>query len=208
MEKINYRDAVRDYLLKKLIQGTLKVTDRISLAEVARALECSVTPIREALTQLEYSFIIQAVPNRGFIIPKLESTEAVQLYKLIAELEKFAIQESFYNEQSLKKLEEKNEQFIAATKPNKNILYDSHFHKLLIKNCKNSFTVRIINDLKVRVFFYESLYMEKSDYVNESYEHHRKIIKAISLNDLNLAGELVKENWMNNLKFIKQYLDE
>ena len=51
--RMNLRDQVRDYLLSEMITGNLKTGKTINLAALSRHLKVSVTPIREALTQLQ-----------------------------------------------------------------------------------------------------------------------------------------------------------
>ena len=68
IKKTIFRDQVREYLLREMRLGNLQEGETINLAALARELDVSVTPIREALTQLQQSRIITAIPNRGFII--------------------------------------------------------------------------------------------------------------------------------------------
>jgi len=69
--KPSFRDEVREFLLNEMKKGNLHEGQTINLAALARKLGVSVTPIREALTQLQQSRIITAIPNRGFIISPL-----------------------------------------------------------------------------------------------------------------------------------------
>src|SRR5680860_1329108 len=70
-DKTNVRDKVREHLLEQMQEGNLEAGQSISLAALARKLKVSVTPVREALTQLQQSQIVQAIPNRGFSIAKV-----------------------------------------------------------------------------------------------------------------------------------------
>ena len=91
IKKVLFRNQVREYLISKMQTGALQDGQLLSLAGIARELEVSVTPIREALTQLEQSNIVVGIPNRGFGIPKLDNKEAKNVYELIAALESLAI---------------------------------------------------------------------------------------------------------------------
>jgi len=92
--KVNLRTQVRDHLLSEMIKGKLKIGKTLNLAALSRELNISVTPIREALTQLQQANIIKAIPNRGFIIAPLDVKEAEDLYSLVASLEVMAIENS------------------------------------------------------------------------------------------------------------------
>ncbi len=110
IRKTIFRDQVREYLLKEMRMGNLQEGQTINLAALARELDVSVTPIREALTQLQQSRIITAIPNRGFIISELSLKEAQDLYDLVADLEVLAIENSEFDEASLVNL--KNQQLV------------------------------------------------------------------------------------------------
>ena len=94
ISKIIFRDQVREHLLGQMKKGELQEGQTINLAALARELKVSVTPIREALSQLQQSRIITAIPNRGFIISELSQSEAKDLYDLVAELETLALENS------------------------------------------------------------------------------------------------------------------
>ncbi|MEP2278221.1 GntR family transcriptional regulator, partial [Maribacter sp.] len=136
--KKNLRDQVRDYLLSEMVTGNLKTGKTINLAALARHLKVSVTPIREALTQLQQSHIIKAVPNRGFIIAELDVEEAEDLYELVANLEVMAIENSEFTEAHIVELKKQQEVFENATDAISRIQADLEFHRLLTKNYKNN----------------------------------------------------------------------
>ena len=109
MKNLNLRDKVREHLLQKMQQGTLDAGQRINLAALARELKVSVTPIREALTQLQQSHIVQAKTNCGFSIAKVNHEEAKNLYELVAHLELLALEESKFDADILLKLKQQRD---------------------------------------------------------------------------------------------------
>lgn len=149
------RDKVKAYLLTAMNQGTLKLGQTVNLAALSRNLGVSVTPIREALSQLQQARIIKAVPNRGFIIAPLEVQEAEDLYNLVAHLEVMAIEHSEFGETDIHNLQQQQERFDAAPTALERIQADMQFHHLLTKNYSNRLALGILQELKTRVFFYE-----------------------------------------------------
>ncbi len=200
--KITYRDQVRELLLDKLRSGDIKPGNSLSLASISRELDVSVTPIREALTQLEHSRIIESVPNRGFIIPELNNEEAKNLYQLVATLESLAIKESNFNEETIKKLKKQQLKFESCKNPIDRIYADMEFHSLLTSNYKNETAQQILFDLKVRIFFYEVKFMEDTDYHKNSENHHNQIIHHLENKQVTKATTLVKSNWLQILNYM------
>jgi len=206
--KINLRDQVRDYLLSEMITGNLKIGKTINLAALARHLKVSVTPIREALTQLQQAHIIKAVPNRGFIIAELDEEEAEDLYELVANLEVMAIENSEFNEEDIINLKNQQEVFENAPDAISRIQADLEFHRLLTKGYKNDLALKILNDLKTRIFFYERAFTNDDFFYNKSDNQHESIIAAIADDNVPTASLLLKMNWMLILNYIQKKLTE
>jgi len=206
--KINLRDQVRDYLLSEMITGNLKIGKTINLAAFARHLKVSVTPIREALTQLQQAHIIKAIPNRGFIIAELDVEEAEDLYELVANLEVMAIENSEFNEEHIINLKKQQEVFENAPNAISRIQADLEFHRLLTKGYKNELALKILNDLKTRLFFYEHAFTNDDSFYNKSDNQHEAIISAIADDNVPTASLLLKMNWMLILNYIQKKLTE
>jgi len=208
LAKINLRDQVRDYLLSEMITGNLKIGKTINLAALARHLKVSVTPIREALTQLQQAHIIKAIPNRGFIIAELDVEEAEDLYELVANLEVMAIENSEFNEEHIINLKKQQEVFENAPNAISRIQADLEFHRLLTKGYKNELALKILNDLKTRLFFYEHAFTNDDSFYNKSDNQHEAIISAIADDNVPTASLLLKMNWMLILNYIQKKLTE
>lgn len=202
IQKTNFRDQVRKLILQKMRSGQLKAGDSLSLAALARELDVSVTPIREALTQLQTSQIIQSIPNRGFIIPELNSTEAKDLYELVATLESFIVQHSIYTKQDIQKLKSLQKVFVNSTNGIDRINADFDFHECLTSKYSNAYMSRILLDTKTRIFFYEMDFMNQSEFNLDSEDHHQIIIQHLENNDLKSASEMIVNNWMLILNYI------
>ncbi len=195
IQKINFRDQVRAHILKKLQSGQLRLNDTLSLAELARELKVSTTPIREALSQLQYSKIIEAIPNSGFRVPPLDAQEAHNLYTLLATLEHMVVSQATYSSSTIQRLRKANDVFINSQSALERINADFKFHKELIAPSKNDYACQIITDIKTRIFFYEVEFMEDKDLQPLSNHHHQEIIAALENGDTKLAAEITRANW-------------
>ncbi|MDO1511056.1 GntR family transcriptional regulator [Maribacter confluentis] len=206
--KVNLRDQVRDYLLSQMITGNLKTGKTINLAALSRDLDVSVTPIREALAQLQQAHIIKAVPNRGFIIAELDVKEAEDLYGLVANLEVMAIENTEFTQDDIEQLKMQQEVFENAKDAISRIQADLEFHRLLTKGYENDLALQILNDLKTRIFFYERAFTNDDSFYNKSDNQHESIIAAIADNNVPTASLLLKMNWMLILNYIQKKLTE
>ncbi len=207
-KKLNLRDQVRNYLLKEMTSGALDLGKTINLAALSRELHVSVTPIREALAQLQQARIIKAVPNRGFVIAELDVKEAEDLYDLVASLEVMAIENRAFNDADITNLKAQQEVFENASDAITRIQADMEFHRLLTEGFENELALQLLHDLKTRVFFYERAFMQDDSFYNKSDNQHEAIISAIADDNVPTASLLLKMNWMLILNYIQKKLTE
>jgi len=206
--KTSFRDQVREFLLNEMKRGNLHEGQTINLAALARKLDVSVTPIREALTQLQQSRIITAIPNRGFIISELSLKEAKDLYELVADLEVLAIENSQFDTESIEQLKAQQIIFKNAEDTVARINAKLAFHKLLTQKYGNSLAQHILDDLKIRIFFYEREFMADDLLYSKSDNQHDAIISAIEDDNVPTASLVLKMNWMLILDYIQRQLLE
>lgn len=200
------RDKVREYLLSHMMEGTLVSGQTINLAAVSRKLGVSVTPIREALTQLQQARIIEAVPNRGFVIAELNRKEAKDLYELVADLEVLAIENSVFFPTCI--IDLKNQQLAFKTSKDTlgRITAKLEFHRLLTRHYENGLAQQILADLKARIFFYEKALLSDETIYDKSDNQHDGIISAIEDDNVPTAALILKMNWMLILDYVHKQL--
>ena len=206
VSKVILRDQVREHLLEQMTQGQLEPGKTLNLAALARKLDVSVTPIREALTQLQQSKLIKAIPNRGFIIADLNYSEAKDLYELVADLEVLALEHSDFDEASIVLLKQIQIKFKEAKDTLSRIHAKLEFHKILTQHYENALAQQILTDLKTRIIFYERAFMSDDSIYAKSDNQHDGIISAIEDDNVPTAALVLKMNWMLILDYIQKQL--
>ncbi len=206
--KITLRDQVKSFLQDQMMNGELSFGERISLPVLAKKLNVSVTPIREALTQLQHADIVEAIPNRGFFLPLPNIEKVSELYPIIANLEYLGVSESTYSEKDINRLEALFEKENTFDNPVDRIQSDIKFHELLLKNYKNDALKSFLYDLKLRVFLYEFYYMEDANLAQTSSNYHKNIIASLKKGNSLKAADLIKESWLTSIQFIQQHFKQ
>ena len=200
------RNKVKAHLLANIKSGSLVHGKTINLAKLSRELNISVTPIREALSQLEQSHIVRAVPNRGFIIPELTLSEAQDLYNTMAQLAVIALEDTNYTKRTLVQLEDTLLLLQQAHTPIGRIQYRIQFHQLLMQDNDNQVLAALIMDLEARIFFYEQLYITEASFYEQVDNQSESILKAIKANNQPTAALILKMNWLNVAERVKEKL--
>lgn len=207
LKKIIFKDEVKKILLEYILTGSIKPGERISLPTIARELDLSVTPIREALTQLSETGIVTYIANRGFFVIELSIKEAKEIYDLMAILESNAVKKSLYSNQQLKELRNINSAFVKAKNAVEMLNYDRQFHQKLMETYTNESAIKIIEDLRVRISLYDYAFWDE-DQKMTSIQMHEKIIDFLASNDITSAAKLVEDNWMQGVQYIIDKLEK
>src|ERR1700710_621057 len=69
------KDRALDYVKSRILSGAFRGGELISEGEVARALEMSRTPVREAFLRLEAEGLLRLYPQRGALVVAVSPTE-------------------------------------------------------------------------------------------------------------------------------------
>ncbi|TKD66059.1 GntR family transcriptional regulator [Flavobacterium sp. ASW18X] len=200
------RNKVKRHLLKLILQGDLQVGQTINLAKTARSLGVSVTPVREALSQLEQARILASIPNRGFIVPKLSLQEIRDLYSAMADLELMAMEQSVYTAKLIQKLKEEQVLLQQSHTNGVRIQRRMQFHQLLIKACSNQILKQLITDLQARILFYERMLLTDAEMFETTDNQNEGIIRALEEDNLPTAILIAKMNWMHLLEHMEKQL--
>lgn len=198
------RDMVRSHLLEQIRAGELTIGRTINLAALARKIGISVTPIREALSQLEQARIIKAIPNRGFVVTKLSQKEARDLYGTIAQLEVMALENSSFTEVDVEKLQSQQSELNQINTFEDRLRARFEFHKLLVNKCANTVLLQILDDLKARLLFYEYSFAQDAGFYANIDRQNESIIHAIAEDNIPTATLILKMNWMSVLEYVEK----
>ena len=200
------RDTVKEHLLQAIHEGSLVCGQTINLAALARQLKVSVTPIREALSQLEQARILKAVPNRGFIVPELSLTEAKNLYQTLAELEVLALEQSVFNTSIISKLKKEQMNLQRTHTAAARLSSRIQFHHLLLSKCTNTILIEILKDLEARILFYEQVFITDASFYEQIDNQNEAILRAIEEDNVPTAALILKMNWMTVLEYVQKQL--
>lgn len=77
---LNLLDRAAGQLARMVLTQELNPGQKIPMDEIAEAIGASRTPVREALRLLETDGLVSQLPNRGFIVRRLDPEETEELY--------------------------------------------------------------------------------------------------------------------------------
>ncbi|HEX4331084.1 MAG TPA: GntR family transcriptional regulator [Usitatibacter sp.] len=83
------------FLARLVLSHRVTPGQKVPMDEIALHIGASRTPVREALRRLETEGLVASLPNRGFILRRLEAVEVSQLYEARQCIEAFVARRAF-----------------------------------------------------------------------------------------------------------------
>ena len=188
--------SVRD----AIFAGQLKPGDRIVEAKLAKDLGVGISPVREALQQLEYLALVTRYSNRGTYITELSLQDVRQIYRLRTELESLSVQyamESGKREGVAKLQDCANRMMIAsvAGRVSEFIDCDLEFHRLICQMAADPYLEKCLVSVTSPLFAFVLIRLKQSpilfDFIELS-KRHQEIVDVFTMNDLEGARSTVR----------------
>ncbi|MCW1929109.1 GntR family transcriptional regulator [Bhargavaea beijingensis] len=192
IEKTSARDQVIISLRKAIFNGDFKDGEEITQEEIAKILNVSRMPVREAFYALEREGLLLTQQNRRVIVKGVTAEDIQDHYDIRAMLEGEAAAKAASLAADLKDLEEINleiEKAVRAQRTDEYIVANEHFHRTIWKLSNSerlqSFLDQLWNGLPPHLAEMVSEQMEKA------HSEHQAILEALHNRDEDAARELM-----------------
>ncbi|MEL7269030.1 MAG: GntR family transcriptional regulator [Bacteroidota bacterium] len=197
IERKSLSTQIIDAIWQLILDGTIAPNDPLREVHLAKLLNTSRTPLREALQKLEWEGIVTSEPAKGFRLSDFSVEEVMEIYPLRSKLEPFALELSgIPSEAVLKELKYINTQMANAEDPKAMIILAENWHDLLIAGCANRKLLKMIKVLHRQSQRYEYPYMKSKKQMGSSIDQHEAIINFLQKGELTEATKCFAENIM------------
>jgi DNA-binding GntR family transcriptional regulator len=188
------RDWVFDCLRTSIVSGDLAPGQRIVEADLAKQLEVSKSPVREAILQLKQDgLVIDAPKGRGVVVAPLKPSDVREIYAVREALEGIAVRVLAANPSAdrldpLRTIVDKMRQAVANGDERRQFELDVDFHTALCASTGN----RRLQDLffglrpdiqRIFLFAANAMTLEGPDAVDRSLAEHVELLEAITAGD-------------------------
>ena len=154
-DSANPLDRAAGRLAALVLTQQLHPGQKIPMDAIAGHIGASRTPVREALRLLETEGLVTAVPNRGFVVRRLDPVETAHLYQARACIESFTAREAFARRtrpflQELRALHRVYARVLSGTTDRRRLgmLVDKAFHVRIAEQAGNPYlTAQLANIL-------------------------------------------------------------
>lgn len=205
------REHVHDSVLELLLRGETAPGTRLSIDNIAKQLDVSPTPVREALVQLERTGLVTRQAHKGYrVAPPLEHDQLMELFQAREMLESTAIRLAASSaEELLPELRDAQERhrrvgeavIAALDEGQKDVSLttdyyarDQEFHDVIIRHSGNRYMLDMSHNLGALVHrLRRSVHRGVTD-VREAILEHEAIIDALATGDGRKAEEAMQSH--------------
>ena len=181
-------------LREAIIKGQLQPGERLVQDDLAKTLNVSRMPIREAIKQLAAEGYVTVEPHKGAVVKQFTIHELEEIYFLRAKFEPMAAAESLklMSPQLVTQLRELNEKMKKTDDTDEYVQLNIQFHHLLIKDCPWGKLNSIIENLWTG--FPQQTPHLLPNQIATSINEHDLMVEALANNNIELTCQLLEQH--------------
>ncbi|MDO9508934.1 MAG: GntR family transcriptional regulator [Thermovirgaceae bacterium] len=210
------RFVVYDFFREQMQKGVLIPGSLINLKEISESLGISMTPLREALVQLETEGFVTVIPRRGVVINCLSLRKIRHIYAILGALESVAMREAFplIDETVLERAERTNGEMrkcLRENDPRGYLARNSRFHGIWLDRNENEELIRQIMVMKERLYEFPGNEDLIPEWEESSLKEHEEILDRIRSGDVEESIrflQFVHWSYENQEHFIRRFYSQ
>lgn len=207
-KQLSAKERAFQQIQEWIIDGTLVPGEKINDIDLARAINISRTPVREALQMLSQQGFVTMKPGVATYVNESNPDELGKLLPPLAALQALAaeIAAGMMDQSTLVSLRGLNEEFKKALQKSDYytaLKQDELFHKIIVDKCENKYLSNMTEMLQAHV---RKLYFQKAIILTmDSVKEHAELMEAFEAKNSKKASEIARENWMRPIsEYLKQ----
>jgi DNA-binding GntR family transcriptional regulator len=207
------KEQVYEYLREEIHRHNLQPGSIINMDATSKKLGISKTPLRDALIQMEMEGFVTIIPRRGIYVNTLTIEDIKEFYQVIGALESSALLTGFPNI-STSDINQMKRLIIgmnqALDDDNFNLFYKKNleFHDTYIHSSRNNTLIKIVTNLKKRLYEFPSQDKWVKEWEEASMLEHQDLLRMIEAGKVQEAMDIIRNvHWSFEVqeKFIKKY---
>jgi DNA-binding GntR family transcriptional regulator len=191
--------AATDQLRDAILAGRFEPGQRLKESELARELNTSRTPVREALLALQAEGLVALAPNRGATVRPYEIEDLDEMYSLRALLEGYAAARAAtrITPEQLTALEEsleRIEHYDVRSELETSIAENLRFHGIILNAADSPRLAGLLQSVTQVPAIYRSYYWYTDELRALSQQFHGWLLKALRDGDVERAQRVATEH--------------
>lgn len=189
-------DRVYDSIKGMAVTFEFRPGERINEIEIARRLDVSRTPVREALNRLVTEGFLTTEPNKGFYGRSLDARQVFDLYEFRCAIEvaniRLACERATEDDlRAIEKLVKESRDEEDDVHAHRLLRLDEQFHETLAGLTHNDEFMRTLKSVNSRIHFVRWIDMQKGRRKHTQAEH-LEIVRALRRRDAARCADLIR----------------
>lgn len=206
VSRIPLSEQVYRNLVDSIANGSIPPGTELKEQHLAKQMNVSATPVREAIRRLASDGLVDIIPYHGAVVRALDQQEISDAYACREALEHLAVAECIHNldEQDIQNLYDLIERYRQASDSTDIFTASQQFDSYLYSLAGNQILRNLLDMLKgiiSRDRKYSSSNVERRHAI---YEEHKLIIQALEARDVAAAQQAISTHIRNGRKFMEQ----
>lgn len=199
MEASTLADRVYENLKQRILRQEFPCGERLNIAALAKDLNVSNTPVREAISRLEKVGLVKIIPYRGPYVRSLSASETAEVYDVRISLEVLAARLAALHAdpESLARIEGRLEEYaLARIDGNRDEVLnaDIRFHESVALASGNRTLIDMLAMLSDWTLLFMQFGVPPSRTPSASGATHESILEAIRSGDKELAASAMRKH--------------
>lgn len=201
------QQATRHRLREAIVGGELSPGSRLREVDLAKQLDVSRTPLREALRDLEAEGLVRRFAGMGAFVSPLEASDVGDVYRVKGVLQLLEVELATERMDSRQRAELAFlvEQLASAVKDEDHDYYAElldRFHSLLLTAAGSPTLTRLFGTLDPQIRRYRRFVLAQPGREVDSLDQHRAIAEAILQQDKSAAIEGMRQHSVSAREFV------
>lgn len=187
------------YLEAEIVEGRLAPGTRLNPEEIAKRLNISKSPVREAIVLLQREGLVTGKPRSIFVVSEISLSDLQEIYPLRASLNVLAVKtilEGPSADATVEKLGEYLEKMRRKSEAGDIVGYfraNSDFYSFLILSCPNQRLQAMWSQLSRQILRFRFLVMSQPGHLERSFQDHLRLIAAMREGSVKKAMRCAEE---------------
>jgi DNA-binding GntR family transcriptional regulator len=178
------KDRTVQILADAILTGKIKPGERLNESQLARDLNVSRAPVREALQQLQEQSLIVNIPRRGMYAVSLDDDDIQKInsLRIVLEAEALRLAKRYLNPQREKKLEQLlvTIESMEPSPAKLSVRVDFEFHRTIWSYSGNEYLEKILTSLTAPLFAHSFRTLLRAEKLRMVLDAHRPLLDFIT----------------------------
>lgn len=202
-QSTTFVDKIYTHLKDLILSRKLKSDQRITVKELARYFNVSITPVREALQRLKAERLISIDVRSGIRVIGLPEDELKYTLELNAALDSYGIRKNLKNfpdslVDELKKMHKQYERYYRDKNLKMLFKQSTKIHERIWKAYGNKIILQTLIDANEKISLFVGSFTDNyytPHVLEKSYRDHCLLMEAIEKRDTKLAESVLEHHW-------------